>query len=157
MDMPSLDTELLAYLLAAAIRFSGLPGMPVEAAPPVITLPPAQLSQKACRGHRIADCENIVAVFEPDDYAIYTRDTLDFEDDADNSYLVHELVHVLQWNRDGDAIFESCERALSAEREAYRAQNAYLKREGLLMQAGHVLRFASCSDPRRVFFAREPG
>jgi len=155
--MPALDAELLAYLLTAAIRLSGLPGMPAEALPPVITLPPAALAEKACRGHRTADCENIVAAFEPDDYVIYARDTLDFESAADNSWLVHELVHVLQWNREGGAIFGTCERALQTERDAYRVQNAYLKREGLLMRAGQVLKFTSCGDPRRGFFAREPG
>ena len=155
--MPALDQELLGYLLAAAIRLSGLPGTPAEALPPVITLPPGSLSERACRGHRTADCERIVSLFDPDDYVIYIRDTLDFEDDADNSWLVHELVHVLQWNRDGSAIFEGCERALGAEREAYRVQNAYLKREGLLMRVGQVLNFTNCGDPRRAFFAREPG
>lgn len=155
--MPALDAELLAYLLAAAIRLSGLPGMPAEALPPIVTLTPAKLAEKACRGHRTADCENIVAAFEPDDYAIYARDTLDFESAADNSWLVHELVHVLQWNRDGSAIFETCERALKTERDAYRVQNAYLKREGLLMRAGQVLKFTNCGDPRRSFFSREPG
>ncbi len=154
--MPPIDAELLAYLLAAAIRLSGLPGMPAEALPPIIALPAAQLSETACRGRQTADCENIVAAFEPDDYLIYARNTLDFENAADNSYLVHELVHVLQWRSEGDAIFETCERALRTERDAYRVQNAYLKREGLLMRVGQVLKFTSCSDPRRVFFARGP-
>lgn len=136
--------DLLAYLLAAAVRLSGYPGLALEELPPVLRLPPAELAARSCP-HRREDCAGVAAAFEPGEYTIYLRDSLDLEDPADNSFLVHELVHVLQWKRHGDAAFESCERALETEREAYRAQNAYLKGEGRIARFGHGILFASCA------------
>jgi hypothetical protein len=136
--------DLLAYLLAAALRLSGYPAIALEELPPILRLPPAELAAHTCPT-RSEQCARIAAAFEPAEYVIYLRDNLDLEDPVDNSFLLHELVHVLQWKRDGDAVFEGCERALETEREAYRVQNAYLKGEGRLPRFGHALMFASCA------------
>lgn len=145
--------ELLAYLLAAAVRLSGYPAIALEDLPPILRLPPAELAAQACPNRR-EDCGKIAAAFEPGDYVIYLRDTLDLEDPADNSFLLHELVHVLQWKRDGVTMYEGCERAMETEREAYRVQNAYLKGEGRLVGFGHALLFLSCAGQQGALFSR---
>jgi hypothetical protein len=144
----------MAYLLAAAVRLSGYPGIAIEELPVILRLPPGELAAQSCpaRGEK---CARVAAAFEPGDYTIYLRDTLDLEDPSDNSFLVHELVHLLQWKRDGDAVFGSCERALESEREAYRVQNAYLKQHGRLARHGHALTFASCEANPATMFGRE--
>ena len=141
--------DLLAYLLAAAVRLSGYPAIAIEELPVILRLPPAELAAQSCP-KQSQKCAGVAAAFEPGEYVIYVRDSLDLEDPADNSFLVHELVHVLQWKRDGDAVFGACERALETEREAYRVQNAYLKREGRLARYGHALLFASCAGEQPV-------
>lgn len=146
--------DLLAYLLAAALRLSGYPAIALEDLPPILRLPPAELAAQACPKQR-EDCGSIAAAFEPGEYVIYLRDNLDFEDPADNSFLLHELVHVLQWKRDGEAMYEGCERAMETEREAYRVQNAYLKQEGRLVRFGHALLFASCAGQEGTLFGRD--
>ena len=146
--------DLLAYLLAAAVRLSGYPAIALEDLPPVLRLPPAQLAARACPQRR-EDCGSVAAAFEPGEYAIYLRDNLDLEDPADNSFLLHELVHVLQWKRDGETMYEGCERAIGTEREAYRVQNAYLKQEGRLARFGHALLFLSCAGGSSGFFAQD--
>jgi hypothetical protein len=144
----------MAYLLAAAVRLSGYPGIAIEELPPILLLPPAELSAQSCPD-RSDKCARVAAAFEPGEYVIYLRDTLNLEDPADNSFLVHELVHVLQWKRDGDTVFGSCERALESEREAYRVQNAYLKQQGRLARHGHALTFASCEESPATMFGRD--
>ncbi|HSD61479.1 MAG TPA: DUF6647 family protein [Burkholderiales bacterium] len=146
--------DLLAYLLAAAVRLSGYPAIGPEELPPVLRLPPAELAAQACP-HRREDCRSVAAVFEPGQYVIYLRDNLNLEDPADNSFLLHELVHVLQWKRDGEAMYEGCERSMETEREAYRVQNAYLKQEGRLARFGHALLFLSCSGEQGALFSRD--
>ncbi|HEX6829259.1 MAG TPA: hypothetical protein VF104_09790 [Burkholderiales bacterium] len=145
--------DLLAYLLAAAVRLSGYPAISLEELPIILRLPPAELAAHSCP-KQSQQCAGVAAAFEPGEYVIYLRDNLDLEDTADNSFLVHELVHVLQWKRDGDAVFGDCERALDTEREAYRVQNAYLKRDGRLARYGHALLFASCSGRQPTMHGR---
>lgn len=147
--------DLLAFLLAAAVRFSGYPAIAIEELPIILRLPAAELAAHSCP-EREGSCARVAAAFEPGEYVIYLRDTLDLEDPADNSFLVHELVHVLQWKRDGDTAFAACERALESEREAYRAQNAYLKQQGRLARFGHALTFATCAANQTTIFGTDP-
>ena len=148
------DHDLMAYLLGAATSFSGYPSIPVHEAPPVVQLSPAELNRTVCPDD-LGSCRSIVAVFETDDYVIYLRDDLDLDNPADNSFLVHELVHVLQYRQQGDAIFADCERTLRTETEAYRAQNRYLKREGQFLRVGASLAFMACSGRQNTFFTRD--
>lgn len=146
--------DLLAYLLAAAVRLSGYPAVALEELPPILRLSPAELAAQACP-QRPDDCRGVAAAFEPGEYVIYLRDTLDLEDPSDNSFLLHELVHVLQWKRDAEAMYEGCGRSMETEREAYRVQNAYLKQEGRLVRFGHALLFASCAGQEGTLFGRD--
>lgn len=120
--------ELLAFLVAAAAHFSGYPAIVVDALPGVRYLKEDDLAAQVCPRDP-EHCQGIAALFETDSYEILIRNDFDLDNTADNSFLLHELVHVLQWKARGDAIFEDCSTALRTEIEAYRAQNAYLKRE----------------------------
>jgi hypothetical protein len=149
-----LDHDLLAYLIAAAAGFSGYPSIPVHEAPSVVQLSQSELNRTVCPDD-LDTCRSIVAVFETDSYVIYLRDDLDLDNPSDNSFLVHELVHVLQHRAQGDDIFADCERTLQTETEAYRAQNRYLKREGQFLRVGAALAFMACSGRQNTFFTRD--
>jgi len=95
-------------------------------------------------------CSQIVALFDSDQYRILYLDTLNLEDAADNSFLLHELVHVLQYQRSGPAMYASCPALVRTEAQAYRAQNAYLRREGRLMQVGQILERVACDEAGAV-------
>lgn len=142
-----LDQALLAYLLTMAVTLSGYPEMPLDALPPIEPLAPAVLRAIACEGEGIS-CENLVAQFDSRHQRILISDQLDLRDPAGNSFLVHELVHVLQYRQRGEAYTAGCEATLTAEREAYWVQNAYLSREGRSERHGEQLTYMVCS-PRQ--------
>lgn len=138
-----LDLNLLAYLLAAAVKLSGLPAIPVAKLPPIQAVPAEYISSKVCSNEK-SRCANLVAVFDTVDYVILVRDSLDMETALDNSFLLHELVHVLQFKSRGPDIFKDCSTSIRTESEAYKAQNAYLQNEGQFARFGEGLRFISC-------------
>ncbi|MGB4344850.1 MAG: DUF6647 family protein [Burkholderiaceae bacterium] len=139
----TISAELMARLLAAAVQFSGLPAINVADLPPVETITAAALSAKMCPD-RPGGCSSVAALFDTETYRIYLRDTLDLATPMDNSFLVHELTHVLQFKQFGDAYFSSCRKIIESEREAYRAQNNYLGSEGVDWREGFLLRFMQC-------------
>jgi hypothetical protein len=146
--------ELLSFLLVLAAKLSGYPAIPLEDLPPIEVMSEQALADAVCpeTGN---GCTNIVATFETGRYVIYVRDTLDLENAADNSFLLHELVHVLQHKARGDAIFADCVTTLKTETEAYQAQNAYLKREGQFLRFGEALGFMTCAGEQNTFFTRD--
>lgn len=133
-----MDTELIAWLLAFASSFSGLPAQAPEDLPPIVRLAPADLHQQVCP-ERPADCTGIAAYFDIPRYRILIDARLDLNQPADHSYLLHEFVHVLQFQRYGPGLFARCEDALRHEALAYRVQNAYLRRQGVLLRVGAAL------------------
>ena len=149
-----INTELLAYLLAAAVKCSGLPGLPVERLPPIEIVSAEVISSEVCPDDK-EGCGNLAAIFDTEHYVILVRDTLDMEKALDNSFLLHELVHVLQWTSRGPDIFKDCVASMRTEAEAYRAQNAYLKREGQFARFGEVLRFTTCARLQDAPFRRQ--
>lgn len=108
------NPELLAFLIAAAAKLSGYPELPVESLPEVRVVSEAELAKTLCPDAP-AGCTGIAATFETEQYVILIRDSLDLEDAADNSFLLHEFVHVLQWKASGDTIFEDCPTTLKTE------------------------------------------
>ena len=153
------ELELLAYLVAAAARLSGLQAMPVAELPPIVQLPPAQLEVQACAS--MSDgCPNLVAMYDHVGKRILLRDDLDLNNSADNSFLVHELVHVLE-HRVKRARFQSnCIETLRSERQAYRVQNAYLREQGKLERHGYMLSQMACAPDQPAGAAAiklEPG
>jgi hypothetical protein len=139
-----MDASLIAFLLELAVKFTGLPAVPADQLPPLQAISRAQMRATVC-GDAPAGCGEVVALFDADAYRILYLDTLDPQDAEDNSFLLHELVHVLQYRRSGAAMYASCEALLNTEAQAYRAQNAYLRREGRLLQVGAVLQATTCA------------
>jgi hypothetical protein len=99
--------------------------------------------------------EGMVAIFDSDRYQILIRDNLDLDNPSDNSFLLHELVRVLQYKARGEDIFADCPTTMKTETEAYRVQNIYLGMEGQFMRVGDALAFVTCSGKQDTFFTRE--
>jgi hypothetical protein len=144
-----MDTALIAFLLDMAVKFTGLPAIPVEALPAFQPVSRAEMQRRICP-EEAPGCGAIVALFDTDGYRILYLEQLDLDNPADNSFLIHEIVHVLQYHQKGEAIYADCGTLLHTEGQAYRAQNAYLRREGQLMRVGEVLRFTTCAGDRAV-------
>jgi hypothetical protein len=135
--------EILSYLLAAAVQLSGLPPIPVADLPPVVVMPRQEMYVHLCLTGSCPRTEHL-ADFIPSQYAIVYLDSLNPEgNEIDASFLVHELVHVLQFHQDRKA-FVACADFLAAEKQAYRVQNAYLRQQGQFYIAGAQMRGASC-------------
>lgn len=135
--------ELLTQLLAAAIRLSGLPAIHVSELPPVIMLSRRVLNETVCSSAPVR-CSGLIAAFDTQRYRIVVDEKLDFNDPDDDSFLVHELVHVLQFKQSGSVGFTSCAAIVRSEREAYAAQDLYLRENGRPGQYGMNLRFSRC-------------
>lgn len=138
-----LTAEFLSGLLAAAVQFSGLPAIDAAALPPVEILDKDAFYAQICP-HRPARCTAVMAVFDTQRYRILIRDSLNMDRPADNSYLLHEMVHVLQYKKDGSTRFMSCQSVLESERAAFDAQNLYLAANGVTQRAGHAVRYMRC-------------
>lgn len=151
-----MDTQLAAYLLAAAVKVSGLPPVPEEALPEFIPMPQADLKAEACK-EKVANCRGIVALYDMERNRVLYRDDLNVDDPSDNSFLVHELVHVLQYAQGGESIYKDCPSLVLTERAAYAAQNAYLYNQGQLLRVGRIMQFARCAPlPGTTAAAHEP-
>lgn len=133
--------DLIAFLFACAVNLSGLP--PAKEIPTVVQLPKQELDLRVC-GEAPRNCRNLVAVFDTDTKQVWIDKSLDLNNDTDNSFLVHEFVHALQYDRFGEKTFETCQAALASEQQAYATQNAYLKQRGQMYRAGIGLRFMKC-------------
>lgn len=146
-SVPSPDALLLQALLAAAVRLSGLPALPVDAPVPVlVALPAAELHRQACP-ERPRACMHLIAWHDAAADRVLLSDQLDWRmRPVDRSFVLHELVHVLQARRPGSPRDDDCARALDDERLAYRVQNAWLDEQGRTERFGgrlHVLRCAA--------------
>ncbi len=152
----TVSAQLMAKLLAAAVRFSGLPAIDVADLPPMEPVSAATLSQKVCPDAP-ERCTTVAAVFDTENYRIYLRDTLNLNDAMDNSFVVHELVHVLQFRSHGHDNIASCRKVVDSEQQAYFVQNNYLGEEGIDWREGFLVRFMRCpdddADPQRQISA----
>lgn len=139
----TVSQSILNALLAATIELSGLPGIDVTELPVVVWASEAELAALACPDQPDG-CRSMAALFDTERYRILLRTSLDLGVPLDSSFLVHELVHVLQFKRFGHARFMRCEDLLSSEREAYDVQNSYLRRQGIFWREGEMLRYTRC-------------
>ena len=139
----AIDAALAADLLGWASRLSGLPNPPGEPLPRFIPLPQHEIAKTVCADHA-AGCHALVAVYDTDSRRILYRDTLDMRDPTDQSFIVHELVHHLQFLQRGDALFASCQSTLAGEAQAYRVQNLYQDHFRQWQRMGEVLRYMHC-------------
>lgn len=139
----TLSAELLARLLAAAIRYSALPPIDIAELPPIEQLSAPALAAKVCPDEP-ERCTTMAALFDTERYRIYLRDSLDLDNPMDNSFIVHEMVHVLQYRKHGPEYFEDCPNRIASERQAYYVQNNYLGEEGVDWREGYLVRFMRC-------------
>jgi hypothetical protein len=130
-------------LLLAAITLSGLPPVPLSDLPPLYAVSTEELAETICPGQP-GKCQTIAAIFDTERYRILILSKLDLADPADNSFLLHELVHVLQLKQQGEAGFSSCQAIVDSERVAYGVQNRYLAMRNLFSQHGMMLRYMQC-------------
>ena len=135
--------ELLTQLLAAAIQLSGLPAIHVSELPPIVMLPRRVLNETVCSSAPVR-CSGLIAAFDTQRYRIVVDEKLDFGDPDDDSFLVHEFVHVLQFKQSGSIGFTSCNAIMKSEHEAYAAQDLYLREHGRPGQYGINMRFTRC-------------
>ncbi len=145
----TLTAELMARFLAAAVRFSGLPAIDLADLPAIEQVSAQVLAQKVCPDAP-GTCNSVAALFDTESYRIYLRDTLNPIDPMDNSFIVHELVHVLQFKKFGHDYFTSCRKVLDSEQQAYYVQNNYLGEEGIDWREGFLLRFMKCPPEEAV-------
>lgn len=141
--------QILSTLLSAAIELSGLPGIDVSELPAFVPATEAELASLACP-EQPGGCRSVAALFDTERYRILMRASLDASVPLDSSFLVHELVHVLQFKRYGHARFTRCRDLLSSEEQAYAVQNAYLRRQGIFWREGETLRFMRCPPDEAV-------
>lgn len=177
-----MDEELLKFLFAAAVRFSGLPAM--DERPPIAAMPYQEMLLEICADQkgdaRILQAQydrclnehaanpgecgkqkpesqlrqyqqcvsqhGLVAAYLIEQDRIVYRADLDLDSDADNSFIVHEFVHALQRHYFGDRMFETCQGVMFLEKQAYGAQQRYLKSRGQLLRVGDRLRYVTCND-----------
>jgi hypothetical protein len=140
-----ISAKVAADLLAMAIRFSGLPGMPAEQLPFFEPMTQAQIEITQCR-YVVEKCEGVISLYDHYDYKIIYLDTLDPDDPEDNSFLVHEMVHVLQYKAGLVPSPLTCKDIVRLEKQAYAAQNAYLRYEGSTSRWGQSESLVSCQS-----------
>jgi len=136
-------SPMMSTLLAAAVQLSGLPGMPAGELPPVLMLPRSELNKTVCPSAPVR-CAGLTAAFDTQRYRIVMDDKLNLNDAYDASFLVHEMVHVLQFRSTGSVGFTSCEAVIESERQAYAVQNAYLRGHDQVANEGAMLKFSHC-------------
>jgi hypothetical protein len=105
-----------------------------------------ELKTKTGRYDQCVHQQGLAAAFIIAQHRIVYRDDLNLDDDTDNSFLVHEYVHALQSHHLGDQVFASCAGVMAAEKQAYAAQQQYLRSRGQLLAVGDRLRLVTCSD-----------
>lgn len=144
--------ELLEYLLAKALRLSGLPAVSTAALPPVYQISREELQKEVCPSDP-ENCRGLAAVFDDLRYRILILDSFELSDNfkpVDYSYLLHELVHAIQYLHSGPYIFQDCATLYQTEKQAYDVQDAYLAEEGAFHRAGIYLRFSFRCDEEKL-------
>lgn len=139
-----LDLALMKLLLAATVRLSGLAPMPVDDLPGVHTLPASDLRAQACPVDA-ETCANLAGWYDTLRHRILISEPFDPRSARDLSFVVHELVHVLERRQMGERYQADCEATLKSERRAYRTQNAYLQEQQAPERYGRMLLNVACA------------
>lgn len=139
-----LDAALLSYLMAAAARLSGYEPVPLEQLPSVHLMPASVIRSQVCPVQP-QTCADMVAIYDNTRSRILISDELDPHSSHDSSFIVHELVHVLEFRRKASGYQQDCEETLASERTAYRAQNLYLREQGRPERYGGQLQQMVCA------------
>ncbi|MGN6703316.1 MAG: hypothetical protein ACTHKB_10175, partial [Burkholderiaceae bacterium] len=127
---------------AAATPYPGRPASGSAQWPPCEPIAVAALAAIGCPDNP-DDCRQMAALFDLKHYRILIRDELDTDTPYGKSFIVHELVHVLQYKQSGRDV-SGCEEVLASELAAYAVQNAYLRANGIYAREGAALQFMTC-------------
>lgn len=149
------EAETLRWAWGSAQRYSGL--LSREAVDgykkiPVYIVTPAQMEQDVCANDPAKACSEIGAYFDQAKgrMLVSTRLTDLVGSTEDISFLVHEYVHVLQAERKTyDQMYGTCAASSATEQQAYRAQDAFLWREGKFARFSPSPEFFVCEKDRR--------
>ncbi|MBK7891088.1 MAG: hypothetical protein IPJ84_09665 [Bdellovibrionales bacterium] len=145
---PPIDRETLEYLVGKAARHSGLPALALNELPPIQFLSEADLNKTVCPDDP-ENCRKLAAVFDDLGYRILVRDDFDISENFnpyDYSFLIHEIVHALQYRSHGAEIFNGCAAVKATEIQAYDAQDSFLKEAGDFHRLGQFIRFSFYCD-----------
>ncbi|MBL7689205.1 MAG: hypothetical protein JNJ49_14310 [Bdellovibrionaceae bacterium] len=141
---PPIDRETLEYLVGKAARHSGLPALTLNELPPIQFVSEADLNKTVCPDDP-ENCRQLAAVFDDLGYRILVRDDFDISENFnpyDYSFLIHEIVHALQYRSRGAEIFNGCDAVKATEIQAYDAQDSFLKEAGDFHRLGQFIRFS---------------
>lgn len=145
----NLARELVAELLAIAIRFSGYEPISPSDVPEIIPIRSQyEYNLQACPPEETA-CQRTVALFDHKKNMIFFREDLIGDPSTSTisaSFIVHELVHVLQYHEFGEKMFDTCQNLYFSELRAYNVQNAYLSSLGSSFKSGDVMKVFRCID-----------
>lgn len=146
--VPLEDLELVEYLLDKAERLSGLATQRRDLIPPIYAISKADMSKTVCPEDP-GNCRNLAAVFDDLGYRILYLDDFEISQNFkpyDYSFLIHELIHWLQYMNYGAEIFNGCDKIYETEFFAYQAQDKYLAEEGAFERVGNFFRFSFACD-----------
>lgn len=135
--------ELIDFLFDSASALSKYSMYERSKRPQILKKTKAQMTQEICPEDP-NNCYNLAAFYNTDKNEIIYDEMLDINSDHDNSFIVHEIVHSLQFYHKGSSIYEDCKTTKTTELEAYTVQNIYLKKRGQFAQYGEALRFLVC-------------
>ena len=137
--------SVMVSLMIAASRLSGLPAVPVDQMAAVKSISQEEIITLQCPTEP-DECSGMVAFYDIPKNTIYLKNTLDLDSTRDLSFLLHEMVHVLQYRALGDTIFSDCDNTVRSEKLAYAVQNKFLLNNGLFDRFGDSLAFMTCSN-----------
>lgn len=140
-----LYAELIDFLYDSASGLSHYSMYPKEHRPLILKKTKQQMQQEICPTDP-NNCYNLAAYYNTEKNEIIYDEVLDIDSNHDNSFIVHEIVHSLQYFHNGDAIFKDCKATKATELEAYDVQNRYLKKMGVFAQYGDALKFLVCDE-----------
>ena len=137
------DAKSTYGLLRWAARLTGRELPAGTKPPPLVALPLRQLNKRVCP-NQPTDCASVVAAYGIEDGVILHSDKLNMIDPIDRSFLLHELVHFLQHQEEGEQVVRSCESILRWERHAYVAQSRYLSKSGHPFPIDEMMKLTYC-------------
>lgn len=142
----NIGAEILTFLLSIVASYTSYTPLSSEQLPSIVSLSKEDLSRELCPDDP-KNCQNMAAVYDTCKKRILIRDDLDMNNDSDNSFLLHELIHAHQHATKGDLIYSNCKNFYETEKEAYDIQNKYLKRQGQFLRAGdYWLNHFQCNE-----------
>lgn len=127
--MTIVDPALILTLLQAASALSGY-SIPADPPPQVIEMTTAEMTERACKNKHNVDttCGNVAALYQDGGDKLWVDGEWAQSNDSgksENSYIVHELTHWLQYEHGFGG--GGCPRLAAREREAYRTQRQYIE------------------------------